>query len=195
MQFVDVLIRQAHPGSGMHAYQNLDQKLDDARTYRQDEAITWPVLVDDLEGTVHQAYGGLADPTYLIDVDGRVAYYNMWTHAPTLHRAITALREADGRGVVLRGIDHVPHIAAAMTDGWKGLRRGSPQSVYDLMKAVPGSAAGVWLGYQMRPLLKPLTLRATPLPRVARVAMAVGALAIAGAITVRIVRRYQRGRC
>lgn len=195
MQFVDVLIRQAHPGSGMHAYQNLDQKLDDARTYRQDEAITWPVLVDDLEGTVHQTYGGLGDPTYLIDVDGRVAYYNMWTHVPTLHRAIMALREAGGRGVVLRGIDHVPHMAAAMTDGWKGLRRGLPQSFTDLMKAAPGAATGVWLGYKLRLLLKPLTLRATPLPRIARVAMAVGALAIAGAITVRIVRRYQRGRC
>ena len=72
MRFIDVVIRQAHPGPEVPAYDTFEQKLHDAERYRREEAIPWPVLVDDLEGTVHQAYGGLADPTYLIDRDGRV---------------------------------------------------------------------------------------------------------------------------
>lgn len=37
--------------------------------------LAWTVIVDDLEGRTHQVYGGVADPTCLIDVDGPVAFY------------------------------------------------------------------------------------------------------------------------
>ena len=68
-----MLVRQAHPGPRVPPYRSLEQKLQDAHSYQRDEGIPWPVLVDDLAGTVHQVYGRLADPTYLIDADGRVA--------------------------------------------------------------------------------------------------------------------------
>ena len=77
--FIDVLIRQAHPGPGAGPYRSFEEKLQDAERYQREEGIPWVILVDDLEGTVHRTYGGLADPTYLIDRDGRVAYYNLWT--------------------------------------------------------------------------------------------------------------------
>ncbi len=37
---------------------------------QRSEQIPWPALVDDVEGTVHRAYGGLANPTYLIGTEG-----------------------------------------------------------------------------------------------------------------------------
>ena len=85
MQFVDVMVRQAHPGTAEPPYARFAEKMEDAEAYQREEGISWPVLVDDLEGTVHQVYSGLADPSYLIDVDGRVAYYNMWSSSPVLH--------------------------------------------------------------------------------------------------------------
>lgn len=178
VQFVDVVIRQAHPGPAVLPYENERQKQEDAERYQRDEAIPWRVLTDDLIGTVHQAYGGLADPTFLIDADGRVAFYNMWTHVPTLHEAIEALFARGGRGIVRGGVDRAPHLLASLTDGWKGLRRGLPQSYIDLELAAPGMATMTWLGYQLRPLLAPVTLRATPLPTPAKVAIALGAVAL-----------------
>ena len=151
----------------------------DAVRYQRDEGIPWPVLVDDLEGTTHQVYGGLADPTYLIDADGRVAYYDMWTHAPTLFEAIEALLAQGGRGTVEGGSTRSMRLGATMTDGWRGLRRGLPQSFTDLMWASPGSPILPWLGYQLRPLLAPVTLRAKPLPRSARVGLLLGAGSLA----------------
>lgn len=178
MYFIDVLIRQAHPGPDVPPYQTFEQKLRDARAYQEQESIGWPVLVDDLEGTVHQVYGGLADPIYLIGTDGRVAYYNMWTHAPAVHDALLRLRAQGGRGVVRgEGVDRVPHMLAALTDGWRALRRGLPQSFVDMETAVPGQASGTWLGYQLRPLIAPLTLRAKPLPAPAKIGLIVGAAA------------------
>ena len=177
--FVDVFIRQAHPGPGAPAYHDEAAKRADARRYQEDEAIPWPVLVDDLAGTTHQTYGTLADPSYLLDVDGRVAYYAMWTHAPNLNRAIQALFEQGGRGVVAGGIDHVIHLLPPWTDGWRGISRGLPQSFTDLETAMPGTASSLWLGHRLRPLLAPVTLRIDPLPLAARLA-ALAALVVVG---------------
>ena len=161
-------------------YRTYEEKLEDARNYQREDRIPWPVLIDDLDGTVHKRYGMLADPAYLIDANGYVAFFNVWTHAPTLDRAITALMERGSRGgIVNGGMARMPHLGAALTDGWRGLRRGLPQSFTDLEMAAPGMASGPWLGQFARPVLAPLTLRAEPLPLPAKVALAttVGAFA------------------
>lgn len=191
VQFLDILIRQAHPGPGVPPYSNFEQKMRDAETWQREEAIPYPVLADELAGTVHQAYGGLADPSYLIDSDGFVSFYNLWTHAPTLHRAIEELLARNGRGVVRGGWDRKPHVAAAMTDGWRGLRRGLPQSLLEIETAMPASGIAPFLGYQLRPLLAPLTLRPTPLPSAAKVALAA---AVAGAALALAARRHRTRR-
>ncbi len=187
MHFIDVLIRQAHPGPKVPPYRSFAQKQRDAHVFQSEET-PYPVLVDDVEGRVHQVYGGLADPTYVIDAEGRVAFYNMWTHAPTLHRALEELFANGGRGTALGGIDRKPHLLSSMTDGWKGLRRGWPQSFTDLELSAPGMASGIWLGYQLRPVLAPLTLRAKPLPPSVKIGLAVGAAALIGLGIKRLVR-------
>jgi hypothetical protein len=179
VQFLDVLIRQAHPGPDAPAYDSVGMKLVDVRRYETEERIPYPVLADDLAGTVHLTYGGLTDPTYIVGADGRISFYCMWTHPPTLHRALTALMSQGGSGVVLGGIDRRPHMLHAIVDGWKGLRRGAPHSIIDMEKALPGSAVVPWLGHQLRPVLKPIALRDTPLPLAARVGLAAGGAALA----------------
>jgi hypothetical protein len=175
VHFVDVFIRQAHPGPAVPPYRAFEQKWTDAQRYQREEGVPWTILIDDIEGTTHRLYGGLADPTYLIDADGRVAFYNMWTHVPTLHRAIAALLGQGGRGIVLGGIDNWPHLLPSMTEGWRGLRRGLPQSFIDLETAAPMMASSTWLGYRLRRVLAPLTLRAKPLPAPLRFGLTLGA--------------------
>ncbi len=152
--------------------------MNDGERYKQDDGIPYPVLVDDLQGTVHQVYGGLADPTYLIDADGRASFYNMWTHAPTLHEAIEELFGQGGRGVVKGGTDRIPHLLSTIADGWHGLRRGFPRSAVELELSMPGMASGPFLGYQLRPLLAPIALRGTPLPVSAKIGLGLGAAAL-----------------
>ncbi|MDQ3548972.1 MAG: hypothetical protein M3439_09150 [Chloroflexota bacterium] len=186
VQFVDVIVRQAHPGPNFEPYRTFEEKIQNAETYRRTEGISWPVLADDMAGSIHQVYGGLADPSYIIDADGRVAFYLHWTNAPSLHDALTELRERGWRGVVHGGVEKAPHVGAAMTDGWRGLQRGLPQSAIDMELATPGSAAGAWLGHQLRPVLAPVTLRSRPLPPAAKVAI----LALIALPIVLAVRRH-----
>lgn len=171
MQFLDVLVRQAHPGEARPAYDTYEQKLADARDYQSLDSIRWPVLVDDLAATVHRMYGGMSDPVYLIDVAGRVAFYQLWAHGPTLKRALDSLIAQGGYGPVAGGIDRVPHMAAAFIEGWRTLTRGGKPAVADAQRAFPGAPALVALGYQARPLLRPLFVRATPLPQPAKWAL------------------------
>ena len=73
VQFVEVLVRQATPASDTEPTARME-KFEDARAYGGEERIPWPVLVDDLAGTVQRAYGGLAAAVYLIDGRGSVAF-------------------------------------------------------------------------------------------------------------------------
>lgn len=175
MRFVDVLTRQAHPGPGVAPYASDADKRADGVRHARENAIPWTVAVDDHAGTVHQAYGALTDPTYLVDADGRIAFYVMWTHAPTLHRAAAALAAQGDRGVVLGGIDHAPHLLAMVAFGWPAIRRGLPQSAVDLELALPGSATLLWLGHRARGALAPVAARSRPLPALAQVGLALGA--------------------
>lgn len=172
MQFLTVLVRQAHPGERRGAYRSYEQKLADAREFRRKEGIAWPVLADDLGGTVHRAYGSMSDPVYLLDAAGRVAFYGMWLDGPTLKRALDELLAQGGTGTpVAGGIDRRPHMAPAFVEGWRTMSRGGVRAVLDFALAFPPVAVLVVLGYLARPALRPLVVRASPLPLGARLAV------------------------
>jgi hypothetical protein len=171
VHFLDIFIRQAHPGPCVPSYSSYEQKLEDARIYTECDCLPWQVLVDDLAGSVHQAYGGPANPSYVISSEGRISFYNIWTHAPSLHRALEELTSREAACVVRGGIDKKLHIMAMMVAGWPAIERGLPQSFSDLESTLPGSAYGLKAGYKLKPALSPIALRARPLSTTARAAM------------------------
>jgi hypothetical protein len=183
VRFVDVAIRQAHPGEERGTYRSYEEKLEGAHEGRRAESIPWTVLVDDYAGTWHRAYSGeMTDPVFLIDADGRVAFYLMWAHAPTMKRAIDELLERAGRGVVAGGIDRTPHLFASFVNGYHGLRRGGRRAVREYDIGAFGAGTLTFLGSKARPVLAPLALRAEPLPWGARLALLGGAaVAVLGA--------------
>jgi hypothetical protein len=188
VRFIDVLIRQEHPGERHGPYRTYEEKVQSAREYKREEGVEWTVLVDDLAGTVHQAYGGAAAPVYLIDVSGRVAFYGVLAHAPTLKRAIDELLAKRGDGIVSGDVDRWPHVFASLVDGWRGPKRGGLRAVLDYELAVPGAATLTFLGHLAEPLLAPLALRATPLPASTRLVLS-GGLAGVAALGVWVLRR------
>ena len=189
VQFLDIMVRQAHPGERRPAYTSYAQKLADARAFQQKDGIPWPVLADDLDGTVHRRYGGMSDPVYLIDAAGRVAFYGMWIDGPRLRQAIEELLAQGGVGApVAGGIDRRPHMASALVEGWRTLSRGGVRAVVDLALSFPPLALAVLLGYPMRPLFRPLVARTTPLPRPVRLAVW-GTLVAGGALALWGLRR------
>src|SRR5207342_2929168 len=103
---------------------------------------------------------------YLLDSGGRVAFYALWGASPALTKAIDDLLERGGLGgPVGRGIDRVPHLGAAIVAGQGGPARGGVQSMVDLELGFPGALFLMSIGRLARPVLAPLLVRTTPLPR------------------------------
>jgi hypothetical protein len=179
VQFVDIVVRQGHPGPGVPVYRRLEQKRRDAARFVRDESIPWLVAIDDLEGSVHAAYGLLPDPTDLIGTDGRVAFYSYWTHVPTLRTAVAALLRRGGAAVL--GEQRLPHPAAPLCAGWPAIARGLPQSGGDLDRAAPGSTAMLRVGEAVGAVAGPAMLTSRPWSRPLLAAVG-GALLLASGV-------------
>ena len=156
VRVIEVLVRQAHPGERHGAYRSYEAKLDDGRAYQREERIPWPVLIDDLPGTVQRAYGGPAAAVYLIDSRGIVSFCGVWGQSPALRAAIDDLLARNGTGSPAgRGTDRRPHLAAAIVAGQRGPVRGGRQALIDLELGFPGASILMITGRLARPLLAP----------------------------------------
>jgi hypothetical protein len=60
-EFVFVYTREAHPGEIRPHHVSFEQKLAQARAFQKEYDIQRPILVDDLDGEAHRAYGALPD--------------------------------------------------------------------------------------------------------------------------------------
>ena len=66
--------REAHPGEDVPHHDSFEDKLASARLLAEETGIRRDILVDDLDGTVHRAYGLMPNMTWVIGRGGRVAY-------------------------------------------------------------------------------------------------------------------------
>ena len=69
-----IAVREAHPSEITAQHTTAAQKRQAAIRLAIEESIRRRVLVDDLQGTVHRAYGGAWNPVYVNDAHGRVAF-------------------------------------------------------------------------------------------------------------------------
>ncbi len=90
MRFVFAYTNEAHPSDEWPHHESFDQKLRHARHMAKTYDIQRPMLVDDLEGTTHRAYGGLPNMTYVLH-RGRVVYRSNWTAPESLTMALDHL--------------------------------------------------------------------------------------------------------
>jgi hypothetical protein len=91
-QWVLIYTREAHPGELVGAHATFADKLACAQRFQQRWQIQRTILVDDLAGSVHRAYGGLPNMTYIVAQSGHVVFRADWTDAHTLEWALTYLQ-------------------------------------------------------------------------------------------------------
>ncbi len=94
-EFFTIYVREPHPGENYPAHKTQQQKLRYAKDCREQDDIENPLLVDDLEGTVHRRYGSMPNMIYIVDKNGRVAYKAMWTDHEEIAAVLANLVQAD----------------------------------------------------------------------------------------------------
>jgi hypothetical protein len=94
--FFIVYVREAHPGENYPHHTTFEQKLEHAKKLRALENINQvPILVDDIQGTTHKAYGLLPNMVYLIDREGTVVYKSDWSDAEEMEGVCASLLRLD----------------------------------------------------------------------------------------------------
>jgi hypothetical protein len=93
---VFVYTREAHPGEHVPHHDSFERKLVCAKLLSEETGIGRDILVDDLAGTVHRAYGLMPNMTWVIGLGGRVAYKANWTSAANVEAFLERFLAARG---------------------------------------------------------------------------------------------------
>ena len=92
VEFVMVYVREAHPGERLGPHQSMGEKKKAAQLVAPRYGEHRRVLVDNLEGEFHRAFGAMPNVIYIVRPDGKIHYRCNWA-APSLIRK--ALSERD----------------------------------------------------------------------------------------------------
>ena len=126
--------REAHPAEHHRHHQSMEDKRANARAFRDQFAVRRPILLDDLEGSAHRAYGILPNMTWIIAPGGLVLYKAAWTNAADIDEAL----RSSLAGLDRRREGAMPYYSERLA--WRvrddaafrtGLERNGPQAVTD----------------------------------------------------------------
>jgi hypothetical protein len=89
---VFVYTREAHPGEKIPHHSSMAQKLEHARLLQARWSVRRAILVDELDGPVHRAYGMLPNMAYIVNSAGRTVYRADWTDPHSIEWVLEYLR-------------------------------------------------------------------------------------------------------
>jgi hypothetical protein len=146
-EFFTVYVREPHPGENYGPHRSWEQKLKYARDCRDQDDIQNPLLVDDLEGSVHRLYGSMPNMIYIVDKSGRIAYKAMWTDHGEIEGVLENLLlseklQAEGIRVKPSYTEKINYIPAQYAPGLreKVFGRAGPKAWDDYRAVYPGKA-------------------------------------------------------
>ncbi len=90
VRFVLVNVREAHPGNAIEQPQSIEDKLEHARLLQSTSGVTWPVLVDDLDGSLHRLVDAKPNSLHLFDAGGTLIFRALFATDDAAERAIAA---------------------------------------------------------------------------------------------------------
>ncbi len=91
VQFVLLQVREAHPGAEVGQPHTLRDKVQHAQLTRDVYAVGWPVLVDDIDGTLHRQLDTKPNSLHIIGADGEILYRALFAGDAGVENAIAAI--------------------------------------------------------------------------------------------------------
>ena len=130
VEFLLVYVREAHPGSRLGPHQSNGQKIERAEKLQQFYDEPRKILIDDLQGKMHKAYGELPNMVYIIDPDGRIIYRSDWAFPKRIDKILQNRDKINTN-------EHVQIITAAPWIMIPVVLRGGWDALWDISIALP----------------------------------------------------------
>jgi hypothetical protein len=113
VRFVVVYVREPHPGAAIPQPRVLEEKMRNARALQTHHGFTCEVAVDDIDGTVHRAFGTQPSSAYIIDPSGTIVFRAHWSSSvKPLEEALRAV--VAGRRPAPASVTQTAHALARM---------------------------------------------------------------------------------
>lgn len=80
LNFVVLYVREAHPGERIPAHRTAEEKIAAAKKTSKAHGEYRTVLVDQVSGEAHKAYGSMPNSIYIIDTDGTILFRSIWNN-------------------------------------------------------------------------------------------------------------------
>jgi hypothetical protein len=147
-EFLTVYVREPHPGENYHEHRSYEEKVEYACDCREQDGIKTRLVIDDLEGTMHRAYGEMPNMVYVIGKDGRIYYKAMWTNHEEIASVLEGLAKFDAASQ--SGVRRMPFYSERLSfrGGYNSgaavdvLERAGPKARADFANAIPGPRPG-----------------------------------------------------
>ncbi|MFQ5595430.1 MAG: peroxiredoxin family protein [Anaerolineae bacterium] len=91
VEFIVAYTHEPHPGKHYGPHESMEQKQSYAEDMVREENIGRRVLIDDLAGTMHRAYGGWPNMIYVLDGAGIIRYRAIWNDPDRVEAVLDAL--------------------------------------------------------------------------------------------------------
>ena len=129
--------REAHPGKRIGPHKSNHEKIYRAIQLVSLEPEERTILVDDVNGNTHQAYGGLPNMLYIIDTDGTVIFKDHWSSPDRVRQALTELQIGNKKLPTDRIKKTVsPHPKGSLKTHWRVMRRAGRGAFWDFVKNI-----------------------------------------------------------
>lgn len=92
VRFVIINAREAHPGTAIPQPRTIDEKTRHAEGLKTHHGFDFEVAVDDIDGSVHRAFGTRPSSAYLVDSDGTIVFRSHWSNVTSaIDEALAAI--------------------------------------------------------------------------------------------------------
>lgn len=142
---VFIYTREAHPGENYRHHRSMTDKRANARAYLEHSKVRRQILLDDLGGTAHRAYGSLPNMTWIIGRGGMIHYKSAWTSEADIAEALEAVLDFQANRAKREWVAFYSERSAWSTRDlakfMAGLERAGPQAVADYKRMLEANKA------------------------------------------------------
>ena len=124
--------REAHPGGKLPPFQSFEQKRQRAKRLQREESEPRRILIDNMAGDIHRAYGGMPNSSTLIDASGNIAFFAQWNDPAAMARAIDRVKTGQATADIA-AVYHRPKPPTAI----RTFRRAGWISLFDFLIGLP----------------------------------------------------------
>lgn len=90
IEFCYLYTREAHPGQNIVPHESMDDKRRLAQRLQDEERLTFPLVIDDIEGSTQRAYVDphFNNPVFLVNRAGVISYKSAWLDSSELPQVL-----------------------------------------------------------------------------------------------------------